>query len=292
MPNPFLLQGFDFLLFYFVFSISINWGVRRWIYARETDGTLAAPQLASDPYKIAYLRGGEHEALKVATIALVDRGLLIADEENLTSKPGAVDLVNRSIEKAILTRYRNQGDAEAIFTDAAALAACDEYRETLARQGLLVGPAVYRMRLLPVLLGIFSLLGVAAIKIAIAFSQGRHNVLFLVALAAGFSLCVYTAYGKRATRRGEAMLADLKLLFARLQRRAGTIPRGGQSNEVALLAAVFGIAALQASQFSFARKLYRAKSNDGGGGGDSGGDSGGSSCGSSCGGGCGGGCGG
>src|SRR5262245_43064172 len=66
----------------------------------------------SDPYLIAYLRGGKNEALRVATISLIDRGLLKVEETTLSAAHGAVDdLVRRPIEKALLRHFQTPGEA-------------------------------------------------------------------------------------------------------------------------------------------------------------------------------------
>ena len=75
------------------------------------------------------------------------------------------------------------------------------------------------------------------------------------------------------------------MLFKRLPERAASLKPGGESNEMAMLAAVFGLTALPAAAYPFVEKIYPKPQSDSSG---SGGDSG-SSCSSSCGGGCGGG---
>jgi uncharacterized protein (TIGR04222 family) len=290
MPNPFLLTGFNFLLFYFVLGVLINWGLRHWLRKKEMEEFVRKPQM-TDPYQIAYLRGGDREALSLATVALIDRGLLKAEGEILQARDNlAVDLVNRPIEKAVLKHYSVAGNADEVFTDPGARAACDEYRKELIKYRMIADPSLYRQRLAPALLAIAGLLLVTVIKVQIAFSQGRHNVMFLIILTVIFCIAVFVALGNRTTGRGKAMLEDLKTLFARLRQRSKTIQGGGQTNDAVLLAAVFGINTLPAANFPFIKNLYPSKSND----------SGGSSCGSSSpsdggscgGGGCGGGCGG
>ncbi|CAN5296473.1 hypothetical protein BH11PSE11_BH11PSE11_10600 [soil metagenome] len=291
MPNPFALTGFQFLAFYLLLGFIVNWAVRKWIRTREVAASAAsglpAPQLASDPYLVAYLRGGAKEAMRVATIALVDRGLLKAEGNSLKSKNGKVmELVNRPIEKAILGRYMQGGDADAIFADPKATAACEQYKSTLIQHRLIADGDVRFERLTPIVLGVGALALCSFTKVQIAFSQGRHNVGFLIALTLIFSFFVLAVYFKSTTGSGDAMLADLKLLFAKLKSGAKKLSAGGKTNEAALLAAVFGMAALPAAAFPFVNKLYPAQSASTG---SSGSDSSSSSCGSSCGGGCGGG---
>ena len=85
------------------------------------------------------------------------------------------------------------------------------------------------------------------------------------------------------TARGTAVLAALRRLFARLRTRGRSLQAKTGNADAALLAAVFGLGALPAPAFGYARKLYPRPAS---------GDSGSGACGSSCGSGCGGGCGG
>ncbi len=283
--NPFQLTGGSFLLFYFLLALVINL-MLRWVYrVRESTDVSGVPPM-SDPYLIANLRGGTDEALRIATIALIDRGLLQATGESLrTSNKEAVDFAKRPIEKAILQRYLSGGEAEDILYDRSARATGEAYLKVLKAGGLVADADVRRQRAIPFVAALGVLVAVAVIKIGIALSQGRHNIGFLIVLAIIACIAAGFAYFRHRTAKGDAMMADLRELFARLEARAGTLAAGGQTNEAALLAAVFGLSALSVSTFPFVKTLYPKKSSgDGGGGGD-----GGSSCGS---GGCGGGCGG
>ncbi|MBL0124460.1 MAG: TIGR04222 domain-containing membrane protein [Betaproteobacteria bacterium] len=282
--NPFQLTGFSFLGFYIVLGVVVFWGLRMWFRHLETAD--AAPQQnMTDPYLIAHLRAGANEALRVATVALLDRGLLTAVGETLTTKDGnAVGVVQRPIEKAILQRYRTPGEGHDIFKDSAAKSACASYDRVLKNQRMIADGGTYAKRFVPVAVALGVLITVTWTKVTIAFSQGRHNVGFLIALTILFTIIAMVVWFRRRTALGDAMLTDLRSLFARLKGRAKSMRAGGQTNEAALLAAVFGLSALPAANFPFMEKLYPAKSSDG-----SGCSSSSCSSGSSCGGGCGGG---
>lgn len=282
--NPFALHGFSFLGFYLVTGIAVFWCLRVWLRHSETSGAPPTPTM-TDPYLIAYLRAGENEALRVATVALLDRGLLAADGEKLrTIRSTSLELVKRPIEQAVLKHYLDKGEAHEIFKDPAAKSACDEYAVVLRQHQMLADGAAYGRRLLPALTATGIMVAIAWTKVSIAFSQGRHNVGFLIALAIVFCVVGLVFWRKRLTGRGDAMLADLRDLFSRLKSRAKSLRAGGRTNEAALLAAVFGLAALPAAGFPFMERLYPSKSGDGS-------SCGSSSCssGSSCSGGCGGG---
>jgi len=281
--NPFALAGFAFLGFYLLASALIASLLLAWNRRVETAGR-SPQQSLTDPYLIAYLRAGENEALRVATVALLDRGLLTAVGGVLTTKNAdSVELAKRPIEKAILNHYLLAAEAHKIFKSLAALGACRSYRKVLVDQGMIADAGVYFIRLLPTLIAAGTLIAISWTKVNIALSQGRHNVVFLIFLTVISMLVVIVIFLRRRTGLGDAMMADLRSLFGRLKGRATSLRAGGQTNEAALLAAVFGLSSLPVARFPFLEKLYPKKASDGSGCG--------SSCGSSsgCGGGCGGG---
>src|SRR5215475_5298158 len=133
--NPFELRGPEFLLFYFCFSLVVIYAIA---FLRRRAESGPAPKIdLGDPYLVAYLRGGENEALRVAAVSLVDRGLLIADDENLKAKKGSLDKVRRPIEKALLQKFAQSHKATIIFGDSLLKASCSEYQTTLSHLSLL-----------------------------------------------------------------------------------------------------------------------------------------------------------
>lgn len=283
--NPFELHGFGFLFFYLILGIAVLVGLRNWY--RRSEAETGAPALKlNDPYLIAYLRGGDEEALRVTTISLADRGLLVFEGDKVKRKSkGIADAVQRPVERAVLAFFRNTADAVDVFKDRASTLACQEYRQLLIKHGLLAGPAHYAKRLGAAAAVVALLGGVAVYKVQLAFSQGRHNVGFLIALAVIFSIIAFAITRMRRTGAGDAAVADMQQLFKRLKDRASSLRAGGATNELAMLLGVFGVAAAPAAAFPFIEKLYpRPVSGD-----SSGSSCSSSSCGSSCGGGCGGG---
>ena len=88
------------------------------------------------------------------------------------------------------------------------------------------------------------LAGVAGTKIVVALSRGRTNILFLVIEAIVFCVLAYKVTHPFRTPAGDALLDELGTLFAGLRARAGSLALGAADQDVALLAAVFGIGAL------------------------------------------------
>jgi hypothetical protein len=114
VPNPLDFRGPEFLGFYAITAIVVL-GLLYVARAAREGGP--APRVdTGDPYLIAYLRGGANEALRVATIALVDRGLLVADaatgQVTARARP---DAARRPIERAVLEHFADPHLASTIF---------------------------------------------------------------------------------------------------------------------------------------------------------------------------------
>ena len=312
--NPFDLSGSDFLLFYAIFGAIVLAALVFW--QRLAEGGEHEAIDPADPYLIAYLRGGAQEALRVATVALIDRGLLEVKEKTIgkrradeirVARQNAVDFARRPIERALLRHFAEEHDPRSIFDKDSVLDAAAAYELSLRERHLLPDDAALAARRTRAMIAAAVLVIVSATKVVIALERGRTNILFLVGLTAVFVALAMSGRPHR-TPRGDAALADLRTLFRGLRDRADVIRPGGATNELALLVAVFGLAVLNRPEFAYARTLYpRAAqagvssgwwntswdsswgSSCGSIGGGDGGGGGGSSCGGgSCGGGCGG----
>jgi uncharacterized protein (TIGR04222 family) len=277
---PFDLNGPEFLVFYFVLGVCVVFALRWWA---GVDGPESPAIDLSDPYLIAYLRGGKNEALRVATVSLIDRGVLtVSGSKVSTARDRSADSLRIPIEQSLVSYFQTTAEAASAFK----AAILDEglYEQALIRADLLPGPEARFARASKLSAALLVLWSVAFIKIAVALSRGHSNVQFLFVLAVIFTVFAIKLGLPRLTRKGAATLANLKLLFGSLQLRASTLVAGRNANELLLLAAVFGVGTIPASVFPHAKKLYPQAASS---------SSCGSSCGSGCGGGgCGGGCGG
>ena len=286
--NPFDLRGPDFLAFYFavgVATLAVVWLLRR---AHESKDTVAP--VLNDYLEIAYLRGGANEALRVATMNLINRGLIDVGTRDRLHALDPQARVDKASERALLGKFRAPEDATRIFSDETLhRAVTDECRPVLARMGLVPDTSQQLTRAFLLVVGASWLAGLAVLKILVALSRGRSNILFLVVEASLFCWLLYKATHPLRTPSGDALLADLRTLFAGLRQRGRSLVQGVDTQDFALLVAVFGMAALPPA-FSFDRVFRKASdSSSSSCGSGCGSSSGGSSCG---GGGCGGGCGG
>jgi uncharacterized protein (TIGR04222 family) len=316
--NPFDLYGPEFLLFYIFFSVAV---IALLVIVRRALESGPAPRVdLADPYLIAYLRGGKDEAIRIATIALVDRGLLEAKGTRLKRVKGKSPmLVRRLLEQLILEKFGNEAEAEAVFTDAAVTGAAEQYGDELQATQLLPDQATKERRRFLLFVAVLALAVIAWSKVYLALMRGRTNVAFLIILSVIAIIIAITVSRPRLTARGSALMKDLRKLYEDLRMRASLVSPGGATIEAAMIAAVFGAAALPIGAFAFTREIFPSPQSsaemwgdsfsslvdsfsswtDSWGSSSSSSDSGGSSCssssscGSSCGGGgCGGGCGG
>jgi hypothetical protein len=114
--NPFNLSGPEFLFFYIGFAALV---IIESVFLRRKYESGSPPRIdLSDPLLIAFLRGGHSEAMRVATVSLVDRGLLLCVATRLETAPHArPESVRRPIERAILEKFVSSGDADSMFAD-------------------------------------------------------------------------------------------------------------------------------------------------------------------------------
>ena len=211
----------------------------------------------SDPYVIAYLRGGAVEAIRLGVAVLVDRQLLAIGEgdavvlrEGVTPDHGSNDL-----ERAILEQCTTeQHPRDLAVSQRLQEVARRSYEPMLRQMNLLAGPEVLARRGRNVAIAIVVLVVVAAIKLAIGLSRNRP-VSFLVISAIVFVALTMVVTRGRRTVRGDRLLGDLTSLFDALRERASELRPYTSTSELALLMAVFGFGAVPAIAFPFAARL-------------------------------------
>jgi uncharacterized protein (TIGR04222 family) len=280
--NPFDLSGPSFLVFYIVFAVIVVVAVKLAIDTAEQGAPPALP--LSDPYQIAWLRGGTAEAARIAVLALTDRGLLAIQGDDLVNFGPARSFVREPLERAILARCAQSGTAAtAVLDDPAVEQACAVYQAQLERLQLMPDPAMRARRNRWLAIATAILLGVAVIKIDIAIGRGKYNLGFLIILGLIALWVMWRLTRRRRTSLGNRMVKDLRRLFRALRQRAASIRSGAMTSDTVLLAAVFGLSVLPGTGFADLLRVYKKSASSGGGCG--------TSCGSGCGGG-GGGCGG
>jgi len=293
--NPFELPGPQFLAFYAMLGAGVLFAV--YLLKQRAEGGEPIRLPSTDPYLIAYLRGGATEAVRLGVTVLVDRQLLdfedgvrVVRRERVRPTHGSNDL-----ERAILEECETATLPGSLATSQRLQEIARRSNESpLLRMRLLADSETRMRRVQEAGLAIVLLCVVAAVKVAIGVARNRP-VSFLVLFAIGFSaLTLVTILGRR-TVLGERVLGDLTMLFDALRERADELRPNIATGELALLMAVFGASAVPIGAFPFVRAFRPATTNTSSCGSSGCGSSSGSSCGgggSSCGGGGCGGCGG
>ncbi len=137
--NPFDLRGPEFLLFYLLFGAVVLTVLNITRREREDDSVSAS---ISDPYLIAYLRGGERAVVEAAAVALIDRGLMEAVDDEIRTKSIASANRLEEVEKRLLEVCAASTPANTLSAHPAIVAACSVYRTQLEQRGLLPHPGV------------------------------------------------------------------------------------------------------------------------------------------------------
>ena len=299
LTNPFDLRGPEFLAFYLVLA-----AVTLAVLVLHRRGTEAgSPIVLSDPYEIAYLRGGWQAAVSLAIASLIERDLLIADPFGLAAGVTG-EHAGSPLERRVLERCAEETDPQGLIEDVSIRGATEDIRVSLEEQGLLPGPDVQLQRRKRMWLALAILVGTAGIKTAVALSRGHTNLAFLMMLTLLATLVTVHLSAPRRTSRGDETLREVGALLAPLRRTAGTQDLGPA--EATLVGAAFGLAAVEGAEWARLARLHprppfadsassswswSCGSSCGSSGGSSCGSSGGSSCGGGGCGGCGGGCG-
>ena len=252
--NPFAWGGLAFLGFYALLAAGVILLFFLWIlFLDRSRREVSMTEMTSDPYRIAYLRGGPAETIRVAVFNLVDRGILAIDDEKRVSQAwrDAPDLLRRPVDRELLRACARPIPLEKLLAHRAALALCGQYRSELEHRGLFAGSANRRWRGAAALAALALLAGVALAKIVIALSRGAP-MLFLLVLAISACMAILWFWRRHSTPAGRRMLRNLKTLTRRLKGRLPRLATRGATNEALILAAVFGLHALRSEAFPYA----------------------------------------
>ena len=269
--NPFDLTGPSFLFFYFILSIVVILGFILYRNHCELKPNTPFPKL-NDPYKIAFLRGGKNEALRVALLSLIDRTFLVVAADGEIKNPSHADakFMTDPLELAVAAFYKSGHKVEEMYRSTSFDRVMRLFEQDLMQHELLPSAEQREDRDKALFFGLFVLVGVALTKMLVGLSRNKP-VLLLVLFAVVAVVVLLFQWKKRRTTKGDAILEDLKMLLG----GASRIENAGQGSNLAMTAAVFGMAAISPILFPHRDTLFRKAAQ-------SGNSSCGSSCGSSC----------
>lgn len=229
MINPFDLPGPQFLAFYAALAVAAFILYR--LALRRVESGEPPPLPLSDPYQMAYLRGGTAEAVRIAVLSLVDRDLLEIDGDKMVTRGSPSVEGLPPIEAAILARCSSPATAQDVFTGFAVAAATAPYEARLGALHLLPDRAMRARRWRWLGIAAAVLLVIAIVKIEVALGRGRSNVAFLLMLMVLAPLALLPAAQRRRTALGDAVLKDLHSLFGGLRQRVAPAREGGLTSD-------------------------------------------------------------
>lgn len=288
------MSGEAFLVFYFVLGVAAYFLLRTWIASGEKR-TVVSVRFAEDPYRVAMLRAGGTEAIRVAVFSLVDRGLLSETNGQIQTVAEKAEHARRPIEQTILRLCaKTPLTVPGLCSVTELQDICKKYEAELGELGMLNVGAV-RKRRAGVVQPVLWIMGLIVVyRILYALTHGHFNLTFLIIEGVFAFIWLRKPLQERLTAHGEAALNRLRGMLGSVQSRVNQFSAGGANTDAVLFASIFGLELLPLSTFDFRDRLFPrpvpTSSNSGSSGsGCSGGDS---SSSSSCSGGCGGGCGG
>ena len=315
--NPlFTMAGPPFLILYATLWLLAFWLCRRSRRSRDQSGELPALQVPSDPdpYKIAYLRGGVPEVTRLATLDLMDRGVLTEQSKwfsgvKLVATDAKLPGTDEPLLRELAEFYRSPQAPTQIFkTKLNSVSEKSEiWDKWIEKESLRIDKDHVAMHKTWVRSCAVGLLVIGALKLLTALWTGHDNVGILIFMMfAGPIILAMSTSLPRFSARGRRYIEDLQTAFAPYRQVPASYARGAvRGSSVALTSpstdlslpvlamGLFGITALQGSPFNSLYGVYAQAASTSSSCGscsssDGGGDGGGGGCGSGCGSGCGG----
>lgn len=287
--NPFDMSATAFLALYVPCGAAVLTAMY-WV-SRWSEPALPVGQVPTDPCTIACLRGGPTEAISVAALALLERGALeLAPEDNLSAcREVQLPLTVPPVELVVYEHFSKGGDASSMFTDKQLEALVRGYTEpTLETTRLIPDEPLRDGRQHHLYCALYALLGLAALGIPPAIASPDPGPGALILVTGIYCGIGYAISRRRRTPAGNRALRFVEQTFYSMRGRIQDSARP-RPEDVAVVAAVFGLTALPEVAHAQIAAL-RPKNDAGCGGGGSGNDGSADGCeGGGCGGcGCGG----
>ncbi len=300
------MSGPTFLIFYTILFVVGMFVLHRRVKSlnAEANGrpSLRMPEKL-DPYKVAFLRGGDAEVLRAAMVDLVDQGVITKTETTqgrfvktkltqwVCDPEKVVEGVRFSaIQNHLIEHFQTAKVAASIFGEESLLKAralMGGYREWVQEEQLLndhSDRAGVRSMAWMLFLGFE---GIGLYKLIAAIATRHFNVLFLLGYMVLIPIVMLVILSRRRlTERGKRFLSDVqsacrsvrKYKAVELSRRSELNVLASDSTLPLLAMGVYGVSSLQGSSLDPMYQSYqRSVANIGGCGAISGG------CGSGCG---------
>ncbi|AFY44145.1 TIGR04222 domain-containing membrane protein [Nostoc sp. PCC 7107] len=302
LNNPIAnMYGPHFLVFY-AGIITVTLLASYYNLKFDATAQLPLPSIPSnpDPYKIAYLRGGESEVIRLVIFNLLQDGYLQINKDTIEqsttySYADNLSIIERHVfDYFVFPKLANQTLSDTISNTIIHKFWCETYEESLLNEQLLLPKTARDLAKTISTLGSCIILGLGSYKLSIALLKGYNNVLFLIIIGLVYWIIfILLSYPSRRTQLGERYIKQLQQSFIQLKNRIiRTISDDRNDTDLNMLlpVAIFGVEILHGTSYTDFANIFAPLVTSHNAGGSSGGGCGG--CGGGGGGGGGGGCGG
>jgi uncharacterized protein (TIGR04222 family) len=285
MPGPAFLGLFGALLVGAVVILRI-------MAARIEEGEDSRPlPIPSDidPYQIAFLRGGDAEVIRTALVDLVEQGRIVRVEKTWMGKILANSQIQwkvadatdtgadlSPIQRTLLQAFTIPRDPESMFQPDIRSKVHEHtkpLRDWVAQENLEVDPEGRSQMTKLLIVCLVGLGGLGLYKLAAAYMNQRTNVIFLIGMML-FGVIILFACGRhrKLTLRGQRFLRDLQTAFGSIQslkvaqQNPANTPYGIGNASMPLMAmGIFGVTALQGSDYDPIYQSYQKSAATGSG---------------------------
>jgi uncharacterized protein (TIGR04222 family) len=252
------MSGPEFLMWYALAIAAVVWFCH-WRNRRHDPWRgRPAPPLpeAPDPYRIAWLRGGGREVIRLGVYDLIWHQRLAVEDlqrKRLVPQPGDGDGEPLApLAREILKEIAGPTDPVSLLKGRLPERIdehCRHFAKEFADQGLLLAPALRFQAWLGALGAIAAILAVGGVRLAQTLAHGHHNVLGLIfcGLVGSVLILMLGTPRSRLTVRGRDYLRRLELAFAPNGPAAPPkrwTPATTTADEADATAAQFGLGAL------------------------------------------------
>lgn len=243
--NPFEMSVTAFLALYVPFGAAVC-AAMYWV-SRRSEPALQVGQVPTDPCTVACLRHGPAEAVRVAALALLERGALeLTAEDNLAPRREVqLPPPTSPVEFVVYEHFSQGGDAKSMFKDKHLEAlVCGHTEPSLELARLIPDEPLRDARRHHLYCALYALVGLAALGLPAALASHDPDPGQALIVATGmYCRIAYAIHQRRRTPAGDRALRYLEQTFestrSRMQESARPRP-----DDVAVVAAVFGLTAL------------------------------------------------
>lgn len=241
------LPGPDFLALYvtlLAIAAPVTVLLRQWL--RPPRGKVDIRFLSLRPLEVAYLAGGEHQAVSAVVASLAQQKLVTVTEGTKPSVvvAGPVPAGADSVEQGLLQLLGTETTTIERISGAATRV-LEPLREKLTQLGLLIpDSAQWIPRLVPALV-LLAVLALGVVKVVIGISRDRPvGFLVTLCLVVAGAIAWLLVTGPRRSLLGDWVLDRLRAANTGLQQTASVKPDRLSSDDLALAVALFGASAI------------------------------------------------